>query len=230
MKQIITSIVKNIKSMRRGSSLAEFAVTTALMATLAATASPKLSELTETGRLEKTYEHIDKIVKQAGIFYQERADLEGRGRFPGQTKFNISIGGPSGAEGYNNHGGATADLEIAYMSSAEHAYNVLNDLGLTDTDGWQNYDDEPMNHWFSVFGCNEDPAACENPKISDAATLMRAEWLSLFGDETLSSPYQDGHYAYTVVAGGGTGDDVYPPWLVVVDIENAVDLNNVLEP
>tara|TARA_B100001250_G_C19511478_1_gene661893 strand:- start:57 stop:746 length:690 start_codon:yes stop_codon:yes gene_type:complete len=229
MKQIIPSVIKNIKTMSRGNSLAEFAVTTALMATLAATATPKLSELTETGRLEKTYEHIDKIVKQAGIFYQEQAESEGRGRFPGQMKFNRSIGGPS-AEGYDNHGGATVDLINAYMNSAEHTYNVLDDLGLAFSDGWKNYDDVPMNHWFSVFGCDEDPAVCENPNVSDALDLMKTEWLSLFGDETLLSSYQDGHYVYTVVAGGGTGRDVYPPWLVVVDIENAVDLNNVLEP
>ena len=54
------------------------------------------------------------------------------------------------------------------------------------------------------------------------------EWLHLFGWEPLNSPYQDGHYVYTVVAGGGSGDDVFPPVMYVVDIENAVHYNNVL--
>ena len=56
------------------------------------------------------------------------------------------------------------------------------------------------------------------------------EWLLLFGDEVLESKFQDGHYAYTVVAGGGSGDDVFPPVIYVVDVENAVDFNSVLEP
>ena len=100
MNNIIKSIMKDIKSIR-GSSLAEFATTTALMATLAATAAPKLSELIETAKLEKSYEDIDKIIQQAGIFYQEKADIEGRGRFPNQEKFNHPVGGA----GYDNHGG-----------------------------------------------------------------------------------------------------------------------------
>ena len=56
------------------------------------------------------------------------------------------------------------------------------------------------------------------------------EWLPLFGDEVLGSRFQDGHYAYTVVAGGGSGNDVFPPVIYVVDVENAVDFNSVLEP
>ena len=57
-----------------------------------------------------------------------------------------------------------------------------------------------------------------------------AEWTPLFGDEVLESKFQDGHYAYSVVAGGGSGNDVFPPVLYVVDVENAVDFNSVLEP
>ena len=56
------------------------------------------------------------------------------------------------------------------------------------------------------------------------------EWGALFGDEVLSSKFQDGHYVYTVVDGGGTGNDVYPPTIYVADVESAVDFNNVLMP
>ena len=66
------------------------------MATLAATAAPKLSEMSEGAKGEKSRNEIDKIIKQAGQFYQDTADLEGRGRFPNQVKFNVSIGGPNG--------------------------------------------------------------------------------------------------------------------------------------
>ena len=83
MKQLINNVLKSIKSVK-GNSLAEFATTTALMATLAATAAPKLSEMSEGAKGEKSRNEIDKIVKQAGQFYQDTADLEGRGRFPNQ--------------------------------------------------------------------------------------------------------------------------------------------------
>ena len=89
MKQTIKTIIRNVKSIK-GNSLAEFATTTALMATLAATAAPKLSEMSEGTKAEKSRNEIDKIIKQAGQFYQDMADTEGRGRFPGQTKFNVA--------------------------------------------------------------------------------------------------------------------------------------------
>ena len=224
MNIIIKSIMQNIKSIR-GSSLAEFATTTALMATLAATAAPKLSELTETGRLEKSYEDIDKIIQQAGIFYQEKADIEGRGRFPNQQKFNQPVGGGD----YDNHGGSTVDILNAHTNSATHHYNIISDLGLFFEDGWKNYDDAHNNQWVSVFGDYDENKGAQI--IAEGANIAGTnEWYPLFGDEFLSSPYQDGHYAYTVVAGGGTGDDISPPVIYVVDIENAVDLNSVLEP
>ena len=86
MKQTLKAIIRNVKSIK-GNSLAEFATTTALMATLAATAAPKLSEMSEGTKAEKSRNEIDKIIKQAGQFYQDMADSEGRGRFPNQKKF-----------------------------------------------------------------------------------------------------------------------------------------------
>ena len=84
----------------------------------------------------------------------------------------------------------------------------------------------PTNSWISVFGI-EDGYAGAGVADCDACS---DEWLPLFGDEVLESRFQDGHYAYTVVAGGGSGNDVFPPVLYVVDVENAVDFNSVLEP
>ena len=92
MRNFISNIIKNISS-TRGASLAEFATTTALMATLAATASPKLSEMAESGKSQKTIDNIDKIIQQGQQFYQDTADSEGRGRFPGQGKFDMVVGG-----------------------------------------------------------------------------------------------------------------------------------------
>ena len=210
-------MIRTVKSIK-GNSLAEFATTTALMATLAATAAPKLSEMSEGTKAEKSRNEIDKIVKQAGQFYQDTADEEGRGRFPNQTKFNVAIGGGD----YDNAGGSSTDLTAAKAATAAHTAKIMADLGLDGTDGWQNYDDAHTNDWVSVFGGKD---------VDGGTTRADAgEWSGLFGDEVLGSTFQDGHYAYTVVAGGGTGSDVYPPVIYVVDIENAVDFNNVLEP
>ena len=223
MKQTLKRIIRNVKSIK-GNSLAEFATTTALMATLAATAAPKLSEMSEGTKAEKSRNEIDKIVKQAGQFYQDTADEEGRGRFPNQAKFNQSIGGPS-ATGYNNHGGSQIDLDNAKAATAAHTELIMDDLALDPTeDGWQNFSDAPKNHWRSVFG------GYTGLNTGVTNTDGNNEWSGLFGDEVLGSTFQDGHYVYTVVAGGGTGSDVYPPVVYVVDVENATDFNNVLEP
>ena len=225
MKQVLTRIIRNVKSIK-GNSLAEFATTTALMATLAATAAPKLSEMSEGTKAEKSRNEIDKIIKQGGQFYQDTADSEGRGRFPNQAKFNVSVGGGD----YDNHGGSSSDLEAAIAASLEHNTRILQDLGLVDgDDGWQNYDDEHDNEWVSVFGGYDGDADIEANGRTGGEDNVN-EWSGLFGDEVLGSTFQDGHYVYTVVAGGGTGSDVYPPVLYVVDIENATDFNNVLEP
>lgn len=221
MKQTIKTIIRNVKSIK-GNSLAEFATTTALMATLAATAAPKLSEMSEGTKAEKSRNEIDKIIKQAGQFYQDMADTEGRGRFPGQAKFNAQVGGAE----YDNTDASSTGTSDALTNSQNHHNDILDDLGLRDGDGWQKYNVAPTNSWVSVFGI-EDGYAGAGVTDCDACS---DEWLPLFGDEVLESKFQDGHYAYTVVAGGGSGNDVFPPVLYVVDVENAVDFNSVLEP
>ena len=223
MKQTLKTIIRNVKSIK-GNSLAEFATTTALMATLAATAAPKLSEMSEGTKAEKSRNEIDKIIKQAGSFYQDMADAEGRGRFPGQTKYNVQVGGTA----YDNTDATSTGTSDALDNSADHSSDILHDLGLNGTDGWQQYDDSPYNIWVSVFGTSNGMAA--GTKGVENCDECSEEWLPLFGDEVLGSRFQDGHYAYTVVAGGGSGNDVFPPVLYVVDVENAVDFNSVLEP
>ena len=235
MKTTIITIMKHFKK-TRGNSLAEFATTTALMATLAATAAPKMSELTQIGKEEKTFENIDKVIKQASQFYQKTFDSEGRGRFPGQIKFNHSIGGASHS-GYSNAGGSSTALSTALSNSQSHTDLIMDDLALDpNEDGWQNYSDVPENVWYSVFGCGDEyqfylrAHECPSTNVLNGTFQSISEWLGLFGDEPLVSPFQDGHLVYTVVAGGGTGEEVYPPVIYVADVENAVDFNSVLEP
>lgn len=95
-----------------GQSLAEFAVTTAMMATLATTAAPKFSGVGEGAKEKKTLADIDKIMKSANNFYNEQVTKSGRGRFPGQTKYNDPV--PTGG-GYTytaEQGQEYAELQV----------------------------------------------------------------------------------------------------------------------
>ena len=247
MKQTLKRIIRTVKSVK-GNSLAEFATTTALMATLAATAAPKLSEMSEGAKAEKSRNELDKLVKQAGQFYQDTADIEGRGRFPGQDKYDRPVTGTAHAS----------------SSSADHETAILADL-ITDGGTFDDYRDGDGADWVSVFATdnpdfpkptdatladNDTKGTCEDcPGTSDSndpsgntpsihvdadgnyvSKNGHEEWKILFGGEVVGSQYQDGHFVYQVVKGGGTGDEAYPPVLYVADIENATDFNNLLEP
>ena len=121
MKHMLKTIVKTVKSVK-GNSLAEFATTTALMATLAATAAPKLSEMSEGAKGEKSRNEIDKIVKQAGSFYQDIADL---------AQYGIGVanngGGTDGQEYTFPEGSATAGQHILIARSLEAMESYGND-------------------------------------------------------------------------------------------------------
>ena len=216
MKQTLKRIIRNVKSIN-GNSLAEFATTTALMATLAATAAPKLSEMSEGAKQSKSMNEIDKILTQAQNFYNETADLEGRGRFPGQDKFDVAVGG------HANIAAVVADIDGASAT-------------------FTSWDADDGLDWRSVFGiANADAVQAAGGKVSDdtyasgCATCPgtkagNEEWMTLFAGNTLASKYQDGHLIYVVVAGGGSGTDAFPPVLFVADAENPSDFNALLEP
>ena len=87
----------------KGQSIAEFAVITAMMSTFIATAAPRLSDLMEEGKAQKSIQEIDKLLIQAKNFYENTSKFEGRGRLPGQDKFNIKVGSYSDtSEVYND--------------------------------------------------------------------------------------------------------------------------------
>ena len=232
MKQTLKNIIRNVKSIN-GNSLAEFATTTALMATLAATAAPKLSEMSEGTKAQKSRSEIDKIIKQGMNFYQKTADEEGRGRFPGQDRFNESVGGPGGVE-YTNNDASTEGVWVdGYNNYVAHLTAIDKDLALIDgEDGNRTYHHATENGWVSVFGINNEDA----PLPEGVSHILDNEvgattWMNdCFGYESLKSPYQDGHFVYTVIAGAGSGDFHIPPILYVGDIENLVNYNNVLYP
>ena len=207
MKVLLKIICKKkMISANSGSTLAEFAVVTAMMATFISTSVPKFSDIMEVGKEQKTKEEIDKIITQGMSFYNETSKSEGRGRFPGQEKFNRPVGG----------------------------YTTKDDL-LNDIVNFSTYSDSSNSaKWISVFGVNNEKAPmplgayftddtlqttnCSN--CSENRFSGHEEWLYLFANETLISPYQDGHYIYIVIPGSGSGIDAKSPILFVADAEN----------
>ena len=200
---------------RSGQSLAEFAVTTAMMATLATTAAPKFSGVGEGAKEKKTLADIDKIVKSANNFYNEKVTSEGRGRFPGQVKYNESV--PDGG-GYQNESSVVAGLDV-----------------------FETFESAEASKWASIFGTqnpeNQMPTGASVNTAEDpdndgsfTETVGAEEFLNEFGGNAVKSPFQDGHYIYTVIAGGGSGQSSYSPILYVADLESPANFKKKLQP
>ena len=232
MNKILKETFKLLR-VDRGNSLLEFAVVSALMATLAATATPKLSLLSELAKGEKSKNEIDKIMTQARTFYQSTQDKEGRGRFPGQEKFNRPVG---------NYGLSSSTAEQARAAQDQ----VVNDL-----ENFSTFRSNLGAKWRSVFGISNltsplpglnvdtderGPSLIQNDVHDSNGPIITGtlpgheEWIELFGGSTLASSYQDGHFIYVVIPGGGSGDFSFSPVLFVADLENPSDFNSVLEP
>ena len=197
--------LKYIKS-TKGQSLAEFAVTTAMMATLATTAAPKFSGVGEGAKEKKTLADIDKIMKSANNFYNAKVTSDGRGRFPGQEKYNQDVP--------HTFGYATEDLCLADIKGDSATFGTF-----SSTDG---------GHWASVFGTtNPDTkiptghsiSSSEDPVGNDFTEYNGAEeFLNEFGGNAVKSPFQDGHYIYTVIPGAGSGTSSISPILFIADL------------
>ena len=205
------SIKRYLKS-TNGNSLAEFAVTTAMMATLATTAAPKFSGVGEGAKEKKTMADIDKIVKSANNFYNAKVTEEGRGRFPGQVKYDEAVGG--------------------YASDTL----IVQGLG-----GFTSYESSEGSNWVSVFGTttagalapsghNIDVSEDDNKDGSFDPAVGAEEFLDQFGGNPIKTPFQDGHYIYAVIAGGGSGSSSYSPILYVADLENPSNFFKKLQP
>jgi uncharacterized protein (DUF2147 family) len=165
MKQTLKTLIRNVKSIK-GNSLAEFATTTALMATLAATAAPKLSEMSEGAKAEKSRNEIDKIIKQGGQFYQDTADIEGRGRFPGQDKYDKAVGTGDETKILNDLiGDVITDTETGGLIADPNCNNC--------TGEYHTYDDANQGaDWVSVFGTtNADAPVPQSDATGQAVNL-----------------------------------------------------------
>jgi len=216
---IFKKLKKKIKSVS-GNSLAEFAVTTAMMATLATTAAPRFSGIGEGAKEKKTLAEIDKIIISASNFYNDKVVAEGRGRFPGQTKYNEPVGD------YNNE----TELLTVIGPNASNPFNL--------------YDMAEGSKWRSIFGTNANGASMETTtdleSSGDGLSKVQhddfgaTEFLHEFANNAIPSPYQDGHYIYIVLKGGQNQDGIAcnecSPILYVADNENPAELYKKYQP
>jgi hypothetical protein len=243
MKHTIKRVIKNLKNVK-GSSLAEFATTTALMATLAATAAPKLSELSEGTKGEKSVNELDKLKALASNYYQDAASIEGRGRFPGQGRYDMVVGGASHGDRSNTHDSTLhkneiIDIEADLFGPYDEATETFEGGQFNDFE-----DDAHSKAWLSVFGLSAEANlpesavlhADDQPSDSDSKDEYdlngaHADWLYLTNGEVLESPFQDGHFIYRVVPGyKPRSGAAVPPMIFFADLENPSDLNTSLAP
>jgi hypothetical protein len=217
---MFTQLIKKLKS-RRGNSLAEFAVTTAMMATLATTAAPKFGAVGDGAKQKKTMNNIDKILTVANNYYNEAVSEEGKGRFPGQAKYDSQVGGVGLADGQST------DIALE-----EYIEDVLEDIG--------SYTDDNSDFVYVFSPAIDDEDALEGDWMSFAGDQHQVDvlfdvdgandFVKNFGNSGIKSPFQDGAYIYLVIPGSGSGTSAKAPALVVADVENPAELHKTLVP
>ena len=212
------NLIKRLKS-RRGNSLAEFAVTTAMMATLATTAAPKFGQVGAGAKEKKTMNNIDKILTVANNFYNQTLSEEGKGRFPGQEKYDVAVGGITLAEGAQTD--ETLEAYVETILDAKDSYT--SELGefVYVFSPTSDDDDALQGDWMSL----------ETSVGYDGGDEIGAlDFKQDFGNNGMTSPFQDGSYAYLVIPGSGSGTSAQAPVVVVIDTENPSKLHKTLVP
>ena len=179
-----------------GNSLAEFAVTAAMMATLATTAAPALSGVADASKEKQTFANMDIISGMINQYYSNKSasvgtsDLaEGRGRIPGQQNFEVQLGGYSTLD--------EVVVDLTAPDGGEAPYNK--------------WDSGEGSKWLSVFGTSTvDPnylgGVQDYPTGNDGVNTYYQydEMLSMLQAEEgiITSPFGEGHYIYVVIPGG----------------------------
>ena len=217
--KIFKKIVKKLKN-TKGNSLAEFAVTTDMMATLTTTAAPKFAGIGEAAKEKKTLANIDKILAAANNHYMSTLETEGRGRFPGQTKYSVKVGGVDLGDGQQT----TDALDEWTKNTLPNLLSIEDPLG---------------TYFVYVFaGSESDEDAIAKGIINPSADVdydeeepfANVEYRVQFATRMVDSPYQDGGYIFLVIPGSGTGTLAEPPALIVADMENPARLHRILVP
>ena len=215
------NLIKTLKS-RRGNSLAEFAVTTAMMATLATTAAPKFGSVGDGAKEKKTMASIDKILTVANNYYNAKVSEEGRGRFPGQSKYDSKVGGFDLPDGANTDEALETYLEDVLVGISGYTSDLSDFVYVFSP----SVDDEDaiQGNWMSFD--NDGAHQVDVGFDSDGALAFKEN----FGNNGISSPFQDGGYIYLVIPGSGSGTTAKAPALLVADIENPIQMHKTLTP
>jgi hypothetical protein len=209
------SILNKIKKVT-GNSLAEFAVTTAMMATLAATAAPQFGSVGEGAKEKKTLNNIDKIIQSANNFYNEKLDEEGRGRFPGQSKYDSKVGG----------------YDLPTDTDTDMALEMFVETVLNNYDGYTD-DLSAFVYVFATAADDQDAVQGDWHSLESSVDYDvdgGLDFVELFGNNGMSSPFQDGAYIYLVIPGSGSGSSSMAPAIIVADAENPTELHKTLVP
>ena len=218
LKTLIKNLMRQLRS-TKGNSLAEFAVTTAMMATLATTAAPKFGQVGAGAKEKKTMNNIDKILTVANNFYNQTLSEEGKGRFPGQEKYDVPVGGITLGDGASTT--ETLETYIETILDAKNSYtSELGEFVYVFSTAAQD-DDALQGDWMSL----------ETSVVYDAGDEIGAlDFKNDFGNNGMSSPFQNGSYAYLVIPGSGSGTSAQAPVVVVIDTENPSKLHKTLVP
>jgi len=214
------NLMKKMRS-NKGNSLAEFAVVTAMMGTLASTAAPKFGGVGDGAKAKQTIATLDKIKTAANNFYNAKVSEEGRGRFPGQSKYNSKVGGFDLPDSTLTDAALETYLEtilanqVAYTSTLDDYVYVFS-TSLTDEDAL-------AGDWMSFVGTTHQVDVGFD---TDGAADMKKN----FGNQGIKSPFQDGAYIYLVIPGSGSGSDAQAPCMIIADAENPSELHKVLTP
>ncbi len=212
------NLIRKMKS-NKGNSLAEFAVTTAMMATLATTAAPKFGQVGAGAKEKKSMNNIDKILTVANNFYNQTLSEEGKGRFPGQEKYDVAVGGINLAEGAQTDETLEAYIETILDQKVSYTDDLSEFVYVFSTA--VDDDDALQGDWMSL----------ETSVTYDGNSEVGAlDFKQDFGNNGMSSPFQDGSYAYLVIPGSGSGTSAQAPVVVVIDTENPSKLHKTLVP
>ena len=214
------NLMKKIKS-NKGNSLAEFAVTTAMMATLATTAAPKFGGVGDGAKQKKTMNNIDKVLTVANNFYNQAVSEEGKGRFPGQSKYDSEVGGVTLATGQTTD--AALETYVEDVLSAIGTYESDNSDFVYVFSPAVDDEDALQGDWMSFAGEEHQVDVLFD---TDGA----ADFVKNFGNSGIKSPFQDGAYIYLVIPGSGSGTSAQAPVIIVADVENPSELHKTLTP
>ena len=113
-------------------------------------------------------------------------------------------------------------------------------MEVLDKDGdnpFEKWNDGEGSKWKSVFGMDDANLnfgyAFDEEETSQGNTTIGHVEFKAFLSELegpIKSPYRQGHYIYTVIAGGGTGTQSVAPIIFVADLESPASFYKKLQP